>query len=328
MSKLIRLIPALVMSISVVVMNVADATTSSAVNVTSPAPIGAHVGDTSRVAPYLIPTCATVTASAVGSAFGESMSEAAPSYPHGPLSFGNTPILVGGKSLDVTWIACTYQHKLGVVTGLGVSISYLVEYSSSQALAIVKAMCAQLRTFASNYTTPADGDYACAQGHSGSMASSNAVIAVRNVVVNIFGSQGPVQNLALVHSVAVLVARAPTSTTTTTPGQPNSVSPKVTLSASTFAMGHNFIAVRLRCAGQNCMVSVSFSRRLSMKVVILAASKFMLPKSSVRTVDVRLSSAGSRFLKSATTSLVAAKLTVVVMGGATINKTVKIRRKP
>ena len=138
-------------------------------------------------------TCKRVPTSLVAADLGATMTFTGTQWPHGVLSLFGKSVLVNGKALVVTQLACGYAHNPKDLSQIGVSISYLAEPSAARAASIAAAMCRTMRPFATSYTSPVVGAGGCVQGHTGYMQSANGEFSTRNVVVSLFGAQSPAQ---------------------------------------------------------------------------------------------------------------------------------------
>lgn len=275
---------------------------------------------------YLTPKCSTVPTSLVAKVLGESMFLTGTGYPNGQVVFFGKVVLVGGKPLNVTWLACNYAHNPVGLSALGVSVSYLSTSSSAQALAVVKSMCAIMRSISPSYVAPSIGAGACEQGHTGPMQSANGLVAVGNVVIQLFGSQSPAQTLALMRAMTPLIAKSPTSTTTTMPSAQNGTGkrPVVTVTTPSFSVMNGVIRVGLHCAGAPCSGSVTFSEATASANITLASANYALHTSMNKSIAVAVTADGANLLSGAPSNTLVAMLNVTVKGGRSINEPVTL----
>ncbi len=268
------------------------------------APRGARV--------LLAPTCSTVPASLVARILGTSVTKSGPGSSTGLLNEFGQNVLVGGKTLKVTWWSCDYDHNPVTHVGLGVSVSYLTEPTAARALSITKALCSTMRPFSSSWATPRIGSTACLQGHTGAMQSSNAFLAEGNVVVQLFGSQSPTQSLALLRAIAPLVAKAHAKT------------PVITVTTTQYAVTNGYVSVGLSCTGADCAGVVTLTAPINGATVTLARVPYQMGKASQMSLNVTLNPEGTNYLGHPSSGPVTVTLTVTVGRGRTVVQQISV----
>lgn len=267
-------------------------------------------------------TCKTVPTSVISAGLATSVTFAGTSFPSGKMTLGSTTVIVNGAPLNATWIACDYLHIPGDTASLGVSVSYLIEPSAAKALAAMKAMCSALRSFATNYTTPAVGNGACIQGHAGAMQSANGFVASRNVVIQLFGSQSPAQTLNLVRRITPIIARTNWTSTLLAPGGTITNGPVISVMTTQFNAGSGFVPITLHCTKARCSGAINLTDSTTSTVV--ATTHYNVLSSSTITQNVPFTVAGSNFFATSTVNPAHLTLTVTVAGGKTVTLSILV----
>jgi hypothetical protein len=278
-----------------------------------------------NAAVLLAPTCKSVPTSVFTRDLGASMIFTGTSYPNGRVIFFGKTILVDGKPISVVWLSCGYSHNPANPASLGVAASYLATSSAAKALAILRAMCGAMRSVSPDYTAPKLGSGSCVQGHTGPMQSANGLVAIDNVVIQLFGSQSPAQTLVLDRDVTKLVAKARTTTTTTLPSLgPQRNGPMISTTTTQFSVANGFMALTLKCVRAKCAGVVKLTAATPTGTVILAQTQYLMPMSTTKPIDLTMNAAGSNFFASATTSPAQVTLTMTVAGGATVTNQINV----
>jgi hypothetical protein len=265
----------------------------------------------------VVGTCTIVPASVAASALGMAMFEIGPMNTSQQLS-------VNGQTVNLNWTECTYSHEhISTPTGmggLGFTLSFVFESSNAEASAILPALCKQVQSISSpgSYSTPAIGNGSCAQGHTGSMQSSNGVLAVGKVVVSLFGSTGPAQTITILKSIAPLLTPANVNKAIGT----SSAMPAtgVMLASHAFSVTNGNIAVTLRCGKEKC----SGVAELNTGRVVLARTRYVLAAGRASTVNLALTTSGQSAFSNAAVTRVQVTLDVTVLGGKTFTRTIAV----
>ena len=268
------------------------------------------------------PTCQTVPTSLFTTDLGTSMIFTGTSASNGRVTMGTMLILVGGKPLTGEWMICSYAHNPKNLGETNLAVSYFDAPTSSKALAVLKAMCVGLRSFATNYTTPAIGNGACVQGHTGYMQSSNGLLAVGHVVVQLFGSQSPAQSTALARGIAPRITKANWATTFSS-GPPKYV-PDVVISTTQFNTANGFMPLSLSCTVAKCSGVAELTELGVTGTVVLATTPYSVLKQSKGIFNLMLTADGSNFFGSASTNPVQVKLQITVAGGKSVDRVITV----
>jgi len=299
--------------------NATDAGTTAPVSTVPVAPVRVALSITTAT-----PTCKTLPAAQVARVLGTSIAAPVAGWPNGPLNVMGKEVLIGGKPLTIRWLACHYAHKPNDPSSSGVDVSYVVEPTNTRASSIVKVMCSVMRSASSNFQAPKLGAGACLQGHSGTMQSSNGILAVNNLIITLFGPTSPSQTSALMGVLARLLAHVRFSTTTTMPQQQNSKGPVVKVTSTQYQLGNGMIPVRLSCARRKCSGVVQLKAATSSGTVILAQGKYNMPPSATMTFTIALTPAGHSFLTSTADNPIQATVFVTVGGGKSVSIAITI----
>ncbi|MFI5034883.1 MAG: hypothetical protein ACHQFZ_01595 [Acidimicrobiales bacterium] len=266
------------------------------------------------------PTCKTVPASLFATDLGLSMVTNGGTVQRQLLSISGQTVRVGGKPITVQWQQCGYAHSRTNLGEMNLTLSYLAEQSATRALVILRAMCSSLRPVSTNFSSPAIDSGACLEGHTGVMQNSTGLVAVKNVVVFLFGSQSPTQTLVLLRGIARIVAKVkPTS------GSPNSGSgPQIAVTSNSFTVANGFLPLGLSCSRARCSGVAQLSVTTSTGMVVLASTDYMLAKSTSATYDLALTAAGVSFFAPASVNPIAVTLTVTAVGGNTVSRAIQV----
>jgi hypothetical protein len=138
-------------------------------------------------------------------------------------------------------------------------------------------------------------------------------MAVNTVVVEIFGNQSPSQTVGLMKSIAPYLT-AENIKKAVGPGPVSG--PGILVATHTLSVRNGSISVTLRCVRATC----SGVAELNRGAVVLARSRYLVPKAKARTVKLALTTSGQSALRNAAITPVQVTLQVTVSGGKTLSK--------
>ncbi len=262
----------------------------------------------------LAPTCTTVPTSVFAKVFMVSVVLSGPFPSKGPVSFFGRTIRVNGKVVIASALGCGYDHDPSNPATIGVALTYLTEPSSPPAISIVKQMCAAM-DLNSSYARLKVGSYACVQGHTGAMQSANGLLALDNVVVELFGSQSPNQTVSLLHAVVPYVVKAKATA---------KKQPVVSVTSSVYAVQNGTIEVDLACGGASCGGNITIGATSSTGPVTIALTHYSVPGSGQMAFHIGLTPEGAAFIAAANGVTLSLTLTVTVVNGATVTQKIAL----
>jgi hypothetical protein len=280
----------------------------------SGAATGAAKGVTAKVLKHLPPgpgpvvgTCKLVPARVAASDLGVAV------FVNGPGNHSQR-LSVKGKTLNLNWTDCNYDHVPGDLAAMHFTLSFVFESSNAEASSILHASCASLRTIATTYSTPAIGNGACAQGHGGGQQVGQGFMAVDTVVISIFGNQSPPQTVTLLKSIAPFLTAANVKKVIGTGSAPGG--PGVLFASHAYSVTNGSIAVALKCIRAKC----SGDAEMKNGAVVLAKAPYVVPKGKTRTVNLALTTSGQSAFSNAAVTPVQVTLQVTVFGGQTTSR--------
>lgn len=254
----------------------------------------------------VVGACKLVPASVVASDLGMTM------FVNGPANHGQQ-LSVKGKTLHLNWTDCNYDHVRGDLAATHFTLSFVFESSNADASSILKSACASMRAIGGNYSTPAIGDGACVGGHAGGMQTGQGSMAVKTIVISIFGNQSPSQTVKLMKSIAPLLTPARVKKVIGMGSAP--VGPSVLIGTHRYSVVNGSIALTLTCIRATC----SGVAKLENGAAVLAESSYVIPKARTGTFNLELTTSGQSAFTNAAVTPVEVTLEVTVAGGATVS---------